>query len=104
MNTVLIVLMIVSYLVSAFILLTSATLGFVSTKKNVTLAIALMLFVLPPFAFMWAKVVVPILLVTLIGYEIVCVGVCIRGQLFVWRDQLLEEIKKNLSNDQPVEN
>lgn len=98
MTTVIVFLMVLSYVFSAIFLLGSATLGFVSTKKNKALAVALMLFVLPPLAFLWARVVVPLLVATAIGYGIIALGMLLRKQLFVWRDQLLEEIKKNLSN------
>ena len=98
MNTVLIVLMVVSYIFSAVILLASATLGFVSTKKNMALAIALMLFVLPPLAFMWAKVVVPILFTTLVGYGVIVAGACLRKSLLAWKDQIVESLRQNLSD------
>ena len=99
MNTAIVIFTLFSYFVSALFLLGSATLGFVSTKKNKALVVALLLFVLPPLALVWAKVVIPILVATTIGYGIVILGVLLRKQLFVWKDQLLEEIKKNLSDE-----
>ena len=100
MQTVVIVFTLLSYFVSAVVLLGSAMLGFVSTKQYKKLGFALAMFVLPPLVFIYAKVVIPILITTMIGYGIIVLGMSLRRQLFVLKDQLLEEIKKNLSKEE----
>ena len=99
MNTVVIVLMLFAYFVSALVLLGPSVWGVVSTRKMKALLVALSLFVLPPLALLWAKIVLPILLLVFLGYAIVSVGMFVRTQLFKWRDQLLEEIRKNLEKE-----
>jgi len=104
MNTIIFVLMLFGYLVGAFFLLISAVAGIVSTKKTKALAYSLALFVLVPWSLMWAKVIIPLVGLTVMGYGVICFGMFVRTQLFRWRDQLLEEIRKNLTEDSKTEN
>jgi len=97
MSTVIIILIILGYLVNSLILFVVSALGIVNTKNTTTLSIALAFFVLPPLALLWAKVVVPILTLTLLGYVIILGGKRTRTQLFKWRDTILKEMKNNLT-------
>jgi len=97
MSTVIIILIILGYLVNSLILFVVSALGIVNTKNTTTLSIALAFFVLPPLALLWAKVVVPILTLTLLGYVIILGGKITRTQLFKWRDTILKEMKNNLT-------
>ena len=97
MSTVIGVLMFLGYVFGAFFLLVSSVIGFVNTKKLRGLSFALALFVLLPLSLLWAKIVIPLVGLTVLGYGIVSLGMWIRTQLFVWKDQQIEEIKKNLT-------
>ena len=97
MSTVIGVLMFLGYVFGAFFLLVSSVIGFVNTKKLRGLSFALALFVLLPLSLLWAKIVIPLVGLTVLGYGIVSIGMWIRTQLFVWKDQQIEEIKKNLT-------
>ena len=97
MSTVIGVLMFLGYVFGAFFLLVSSVIGFVNTKKLRGLSFALALFVLLPLSLLWAKIVIPLVGLTVLGYGIVSLGMWIRTQLFAWKDQLIEEIKRNLT-------
>lgn len=99
MTTVVYVLMFLGYVFGAFFLLSSSVVGLTSTKKLRGLTFALALFVLLPWSLLWARVVIPLLGLTALGYALVSLGMLVRTKLFVWRDFLIEEIRNNLAEE-----
>ena len=97
MSTILCALIFLGYVFGAFFLLVSSIIGYVNTKKLRGLSFALALFVLLPLSVLWAKVIIPLVGLTVLGYGIVLLGMWIRSQLILWKDRLIEEIKNNLT-------
>lgn len=98
MDTALYVVVAMVYVISAVALFGSALFGKVSTKNVKNLIYTLVFFVLIPWSFMYVEVLFPLAILFAVGYGIVCLGMAARSTLIKWKEQIVEELRKNLTD------
>ena len=99
MNLLIIGLTIFAVMVCSVVLLVSSVLHIVEKGISARVGIALLLFVCVPMSVFYLKFTLPIILLTILGYAVICLGNWARRKLLEVKEQILEGLKENLNKE-----
>ena len=99
MNLLIIGLTIFAVIVCSVVLLVSSILHIVEKGISARVGIALLLFVCVPMSVFYLKFTLPIILLTILGYAVICLGNWTRRKLLEVKEQILEGLKENLNKE-----
>lgn len=100
MNLLIIGLTIFAVMVCSVVLWALSALHIVDKNVSNSMRNALVVFTVIPLSVFYLKFTLPIILLLILGYAVICFGNWTRGKLLEMKEQILEGLKENLNKDE----